>query len=45
MAKSVGVKGIHPGYGFLSENGDFANECKVSRALRAGERERERDKR
>lgn len=26
MAKELGVDGIHPGYGFLSENADFAEE-------------------
>lgn len=26
IAKSIGVEGIHPGYGFLSENARFANE-------------------
>jgi acetyl-CoA carboxylase, biotin carboxylase subunit len=28
VAKSLGVDGIHPGYGFLSENSDFAAEVK-----------------
>jgi acetyl/propionyl-CoA carboxylase alpha subunit len=25
VAKSSGVEGIHPGYGFLSESADFAS--------------------
>jgi acetyl-CoA carboxylase biotin carboxylase subunit len=27
VAKSLNVDAIHPGYGFLSENADFAQEC------------------
>ncbi len=27
IAKKTGVDGIHPGYGFLSENGEFARRC------------------
>src|SRR5258708_34113500 len=27
LAKEKGVDFIHPGYGFLSENGDFAQAC------------------
>ena len=30
LAKKAGVKGIHPGYGFLSENGDFAASIRQS---------------
>lgn len=28
VAKSLGVEGIHPGYGFLSENAEFAEQLK-----------------
>ena len=27
VAEATGCDGIHPGYGFLSENGDFADAC------------------
>ena len=36
VAKKLNVDGIHPGYGFLSENADFAELCKKNHLLFIG---------
>ncbi|WP_420935807.1 acetyl/propionyl/methylcrotonyl-CoA carboxylase subunit alpha [Alteromonas sp. A081] len=35
-AKALGVDAIHPGYGFLSENAEFANLCKANDIIFVG---------
>ncbi len=35
-AKSTGAEAIHPGYGFLSENADFAEACEAARIVFIG---------
>lgn len=36
VAKKLGVEGIHPGYGFLSENSEFAREVKKANIIFIG---------
>lgn len=36
VAKQLDVDGIHPGYGFLSENGDFAELCEKNNIIFIG---------
>ena len=38
LAKSKNVDAIHPGYGFLSENSDFAKACKANGIVFIGPR-------
>jgi len=38
LAKQKGVDAIHPGYGFLSENKDFAQQCELNDIIFIGPR-------
>jgi 3-methylcrotonyl-CoA carboxylase alpha subunit len=35
-AKDTGAQAIHPGYGFLSENEDFADQCEANKLIFVG---------
>ncbi|MEM6795348.1 MAG: acetyl-CoA carboxylase biotin carboxylase subunit [Acidobacteriota bacterium] len=36
LAKTIGADAVHPGYGFLSENADFAEKCEQAGVLFIG---------
>jgi acetyl-CoA carboxylase, biotin carboxylase subunit len=36
IAKALNVDAIHPGYGFLSENAEFAQECELNKIIFIG---------
>jgi acetyl-CoA carboxylase biotin carboxylase subunit len=40
VAKKLNVDAIHPGYGFLSENADFAEECEKNNIIFIGPKSR-----
>ena len=40
VAKNLNVDAIHPGYGFLSENADFAEECEKNNIIFIGPKSR-----
>ena len=43
LSLKIGVDGIHPGYGFLSENADFARKVKAAGIQFIGSRSRATD--